>query len=258
MSGLSPRPKQASVLIVDDEKNMRITLSDILLDEGYDVTTASTGEEAVTLCDRHAFDIILMDVRMPGINGVEAFRRIRKHNEGVRVIMMSAYSVDDLKQAAIDEGAIAFLPKPLDVHKVVQLVSEVSDTAILIVENDAGVAEPLHQRLKNDGYRVSIASSPHDAIELVEQIRFDLIFIDTQLPIMNGLELYLAIRKITPTAVAIMVTGGEAEFEKLATEAVKRTAYTIVKKPLDMDQVLSMIRRITNEKTATGEVIKPA
>ena len=256
MPGQATKAKQASVLIVDDEKNMRITLSDILLDEGYDVTTASTGEEAVTLCDQHGFDIILMDVRMPGINGVEAFRRIRRHRAGVRVIMMSAYSVDDLKQAALDEGAIAFLPKPLDVHKVVRLVGEVNETAILIVENDMAVADDLQASLRSNGYRVSVANSPHDALELVEQIRFDLIFIDTQLPVMNGLELYLAIRKITPSAIAIMVTGGEAEFERLAQEAVKRTAYTIVKKPLDVDHVLGLIRRITHERANSGTVAK--
>lgn len=246
-----------SVLIVDDEKNMRITLSDILIEEGYHVTTASNGEEAVAMCEQHGFDVILMDVRMPGINGVEAFRRIRRHREGVRVIMMSAYSVDDLKQAALDEGAIAFLPKPLDVQKVVQMIGEVRDTAILIVENDEGVATSLHDSLKHSGYRVSLASSPHDALEMVEQIRFDVIFIDTQLPIMNGLELYLAIRKLTPTAVAIMLTGSEDEFERLAKEAVKRTAYTIVRKPLDVDSILAMLHRITHERVVNGEIVKP-
>lgn len=257
MTAAAPTAKSTSVLIVDDEKNMRITLSDILLEEGYSVTTASTGEEAVALCEQHGFDVILMDVRMPGINGVEAFRRIRRHREGVRVIMMSAYSVDDLKQAALEEGAIAFLPKPLDVQKVVHMIGEVRDTAILIVENDQGVATKLHDSLKDSGYRVSVANSPHDALEMVEQIRFDVVFIDTQLPIMNGLELYLAIRKLTPTAVAIMLTGNEDEFERLAKEAVKRTAYTIVKKPLVIDTVLAMIRRITIERTVNGEVKKP-
>lgn len=257
MTALATQTKATTVLIVDDEKNMRLTLSDILMEEGYHVTTASTGEEAVAMCEMHGFDVILMDVRMPGINGVEAFRRIRRHREGVRVIMMSAYSVDDLKQAALDEGAIAFLPKPLDVQKVVQMIGEVHDTAILIVENDEGVASALTDSLKNNGYRVSLANSPHDALDLVEQIRFDVVFIDTQLPIMNGLELYLAIRKLTPTAVAIMLTGNEAEFEKLAKEAVKRTAYTIVRKPLEIDSILDLIRRITLERAASGEVKKP-
>ncbi len=238
------------VLIVDDEANMRRTLSDILRDDGYDVATAGTGEEAVDMCSRQRFDIILMDVRMPGIDGVEAFRQIRRHQEAVRVIMMSAYGLEDLKRSALDEGAIAFLSKPLDVQKTIQLIDEVKDTAILVVEEDDRIADPLQGALKEQGYRVTVTKSPHDALELVEQIRFDLVFVDVNLPAMTGLELYLAIKQITPTAVAIMITGMEDEFERMAREAVRRNAYTIVKKPLDIDHILSLLERVGGRRVS--------
>jgi len=244
------------ILIVDDETNMRKTLSDILRDDGYDVSTAATGEEAVELCAREHFDIVLMDVRMPGMNGVEAFREIRRHQEGVRVILMSAYGLEELKQAALDEGAIAFLSKPLDLRQTVKLIDEVKDTAILVVEEDESISAPLQAALKQQGYRVTVTASPHDALELVEQIRFDLIFVDVNLPAMNGLELYLAIKKITPRAVAIMITGMEEEFERLAREAVHRNAYTIVKKPLELDHVLGLLERIGGRQ-ASGDTRKP-
>jgi DNA-binding NtrC family response regulator len=244
------------ILIVDDEKNMRKTLADILSGEGYEVTTAATGEEAIELCSQGGFDVILMDVRMPGIDGVEAFRRIRRHREGVRVILMSAYEVDQLKMAALDEGAIAFLTKPLDLQQVIHLIGEVKETAILVVEDDPGTADLLGGALKQQGYRVTLTQSPHDALELVEQIRFDLIFVDVNLPAMTGLELYLAIKRITPTAVAIMITGMEEEFEQLAREAVRRNAYTIVRKPLEIDHILGLLERIT-AKRASGDVRKP-
>lgn len=73
---------------------------------------------------------------------------------------------------------------------------------------------------------------------------------------MNGLELYLAIKKITPTAVAIIITGMEGEFEQIAQEAVRRNAYTIVRKPLDLDHVLGLLKRIT-ERHASGDFRKP-
>ena len=244
------------ILIVDDEKNMRKTLADILHDEGYEVATAATGDEAVELCSKSEFDVILMDVRMPGIDGVEAFRRIRRHREGVRVILMSAYDAAQLKEAALDEGAIAFLSKPLDVRKVIQLIGEVKETAILVVEDDPRTAGLLSESLKQQGYKVTVTESPHDALELVEQIRFDLIFLDVNLPAMNGLELYLAIKKITPTAAAIMITGMEAEFEQIAREAVRRNAYTFVRKPLEIDHVLGLLERITSRR-ASGDARKP-
>ena len=249
--------KTRRVLIVDDDENMRTTLADILEDEGFEVTAAATGEEAVRLCQEQGHKVVLMDVRMPGIDGVEAFRQIRRHQEGVRVILMSAYSIDALKEAALDEGAIAFLAKPLDLEKVIDLVDEVKDTAILVVEPDEDTAELLRAGLKQQGYRVTITHSAHDALELVEQIRFDLIFLDASLPAMSGLELYLAIKKISPTTVAIMITGMEEEFEAIAKEAVRRNAYTIIRKPLEIDHILSLLNRLTG-KRISGDHRKPS
>ena len=112
------------VLVVDDEKNIRTTLADILEGEGYEVCTAETGERAVKLCHRRHFDIVLMDVRMPGIDGFEAMRRITGERNNIGVIMMSAYSMTELQRVALDQGAIAFLRKPLDLERVVKLISQ--------------------------------------------------------------------------------------------------------------------------------------
>ncbi|MCH7725352.1 MAG: response regulator [Planctomycetes bacterium] len=245
-----------SVLIADDEPNMRKTLSAILRREGYDVETAADGETAVQMCARRAFDVVLLDVRMPGINGVEAFRRIRRHREGVRVILMSAYGLDELKQAALDEGAIAFLDKPLDVNKVVELISQATETAILVVEDDAETAVSLSTALEDQGCHVTVVHSPHDALEMVEQIKFDIVFIDVNLPVMNGLDLYLAIKKTTPTSVAIIITGMEKEFQRLAREAVRQTAYTIIHKPLDLDHLLTLLQKIKGQ-TVSDAIQKP-
>ena len=247
---------KGSILIVDDEPNMRVTLGDILREEGYEVATADTGERAVEMCHKHAYDVVLMDVRMPGISGVEAFREIRREQVGAKVILMTAYSVDQLKRAALDEGAIAFLPKPLNVESVLKLISEVKSTAILVVEDDLSTASTLNDNLKKKGYRVTVTGSPHNALELVEQIRFDIIFIDAKLPAMNGLELYLAIKEITPTSTAIMMTGNEKEFEEIAKEAVRRTAYTVLKKPLDIDNVLGLLERLSGQRIS-AEIRKP-
>ncbi len=112
------------VLVVDDERNMRTTLADILEDAGFDVSTADCGEKAVKMCGKRAFDAVLMDVRMPGIDGVEAFRLIKRKDQAVRVIMMSAYSMHELQSLAMREGAIGFLKKPLDLARVIALIGE--------------------------------------------------------------------------------------------------------------------------------------
>jgi two-component system, NtrC family, response regulator HydG len=245
------------VLVVDDEPNMRKTLSAILRDEGYEVQTADNGEQAVELCKQHLFDVVLMDVRMPKLDGVEAFRRIRRHQEGVRVILMSAYREDQLKREALDDGAIAFIDKPLDVERVIRLIGETTETAILVVADDQDTVKTISESLQRQQYHVTTVSTPHDALEIAEQIRFDIVFIDVQLASMNGLDLYLAIRRITPSAIAIMVSGMEEEFLRVARDAVRRTAFTIINKPIDLDHLFDLLNRIQRQR-ASDALYKPA
>ena len=244
------------ILVVDDEKNMRTTLTDILTDEGYHVDAVGSGEAAVECCQKTSYDVILMDVRMSGIDGVEAFRRIRRHRQGVRVILMSAYPVEELKRVARDEGAIAFLPKPLNIDSVINLIDEARGTAILVVDDDEPTTTALHDALRGQGYRISVAHSPQDALEMVGQVRFDLVMINAGLQEMNGLELYLAIKQISPTAVAIMMAEMREEFEQIARAAVEKTAYAVIHKPLDFDRVLPLLREVTRQRLS-GTLQKP-
>ena len=117
-------PHPTSILVVDDHSAMRSTLRDILQDEGYEVHSASSGEEAVDVFEGGNFDAVLMDVRMQGINGVEAFRRMKSLSNSVKVILMSAFSVDEIKEESLEEGAVAFLPKPLDTENLIDLIGE--------------------------------------------------------------------------------------------------------------------------------------
>ena len=115
-------PEGTSILIVDDSASFRQTLSLILKCKGYSVVTAGTGEEAIEAVARNSFCVTFMDVRMPRMNGLETFRRIREIRPKAVVMMMTAYAVEDLVQAALREGACGVLYKPLDIEKVLALI----------------------------------------------------------------------------------------------------------------------------------------
>jgi len=88
--------KKASVLIVDDNVSLCKTLSLILRHKGYDVATAADGSEAIMRVEERLFDMIFMDIKMPLMDGVETYRRIKRIRPEAAVMMMTAYAVEDL------------------------------------------------------------------------------------------------------------------------------------------------------------------
>ena len=115
----------ASILVVDDNINLCNSMSLILEHKGYSVTTAVDGLEAIDRVSERSFDITFMDIKMPVMDGVKAYRRIKQIRPGAVVIMMTAYSLEDLLEEALQEGAYAALYKPLDMGKVLGMVDEI-------------------------------------------------------------------------------------------------------------------------------------
>jgi len=80
------------ILVVDDEKNIRLTLSDILMDEGYEVVSVETGEKALTILSHEWIDLVILDVKLPGIDGIQVFREAKKSHSDIDVLMISGHS----------------------------------------------------------------------------------------------------------------------------------------------------------------------
>jgi len=116
---------ETSILIVDDNIGQCKTMSFILKRNGYAVTTADNGSEALAIVEKSPFDLIFMDIKMPLMNGVEAYKQIKNIRPEARVIMMTAYAVEDLVEEAINNNAYTCLYKPLDMSEVLDLTSEI-------------------------------------------------------------------------------------------------------------------------------------
>lgn len=239
--------KSLSILVVDDHPGMCMTLRDILEEEGYRVATATSGRQALEICANQTFDLVLLDVRMPDLNGVEVFRELKNYAVDSRVIMMSAYPVEDLKRDALREGAIAFLEKPVDVEFVLKLIQDAEQPPVLVVMDDRTERETLAAELKTRKYRTYTVGAPEDALELARQILFHIILIDTKLHNMSALDLYLALKEITPKSVTVLFAETDEKFVRLAEEAVRRSAYTFLTKPLDLDKLFAILEIIQKQ-----------
>jgi two-component system, NtrC family, response regulator HydG len=128
---------QVKILIVDDEESHRIMLRAVLKDEGYGVAEAADGMEAIRAVEKEALDLILMDLRMTSMDGIEALTEIRKISPNVPVLIMTAYASVKTAVEALKAGAFDYLTKPLDIEELKVLIEKALENYHLRTENMA-------------------------------------------------------------------------------------------------------------------------
>jgi DNA-binding NtrC family response regulator len=194
-----------------------------------------------------------MDIKMPGIDGVQTFREVKKIDPKAAVIMMTAYSVEDLVKEALEEGAYAVVYKPFDIDRIVDIIEELlKDVLILVVDEQFADREALKAILEDKGYRVATAKDGTEAIEMVRSQHYDIIFLDVSLPDMNGVETFERVKKIDPKATVIMMSGYTEE--ELVSRAVREGAYACIYKPFDMKKVIALIENIIRRRNNVSAV----
>jgi len=140
--GTGPR-----VLLVDDEEKFLDLLSQRLGTRGIDADTATSGEDALTKIREKNLDVIILDVMMPGMGGIETLKRIRKENPEVQIIMLTGQGTVEKSVQAMKEGAIDFLEKPVDIAKLLERIENArQQKTLLVMKNIEEKVKDLTQR----------------------------------------------------------------------------------------------------------------
>ena len=138
--------KKLNILIIEDSQSQREMLRDFLLKEGHLVTDAENGEKGIMMVQSGHFDLILLDYKMPGMNGMEVLRQIKAINPEIDVVIITAYSTIETAVGAMKAGAIDYITKPIEFDELLFLVDRVAERRTLIRENDI-----MRQQLKETG-----------------------------------------------------------------------------------------------------------
>jgi DNA-binding NtrC family response regulator len=244
-------------MIVDDNVNLSKMMACILTLKGYKVTVANCGLEALELVkDCPKIDLVFMDIKMPDINGVETYKRLKTMLPEVRVVMMTAYAVEELIQEALREGAQGVIYKPFDFDQIESLIGNLTTThdeaRILVVDDEVGTRKTFHRILTRKGYTVLSAGSGEEAIQLAQKNIFDIMFVDMKLPGIDGLDTYLSVKEIHPEVVAIVVTGHAVDMANRIERLLLSSAYSCLYKPLDMTQVFGLLDEVITQREAGG------
>ena len=126
-----------TILIVDDEKNYLLVLSAVLEDEGYEVLTALNGPEALKIQKRSDLDLILTDMKMPGMNGIELLESVKEIDPDLPVIMMTAHGTVDKAVEAMQKGAYSYILKPFANDRLIIYVNKIGGCVMRLNHNTA-------------------------------------------------------------------------------------------------------------------------
>jgi two-component system, NtrC family, response regulator HydG len=238
------------ILLVDDNEAFLDSTKDVLEEEGYDIVTASSGNEAIKRVETQPFDLILMDIKMPGLSGVEAFVEIKKRTPGIKVIMCTAYIVEALIKKALTEGAYAVLNKPFEMNLLFRTIDNALGSprfgaSILVADKDLALCARLQDLLASEGNTVLVANDGHTALELANGRKFDILLIEADLPLIKGPELHSLIKAKQPDLVATIIMGASQDMSQdLNSRLAREKGLTKLTKPLDLAQLKELLDSI--------------
>jgi two-component system, NtrC family, response regulator HydG len=237
---------EPSILVVDDEPDIRENLRDILSDLGYAVDTAADGPSALQLVREKHYDVALLDLRMPGMDGLELYRRIKEIRAGTVAMIVTAYAADDTAQAALEAGAWKIVSKPVDFSFLLELIGEALDQpVVLVIDDDVDMCESLWDILRERGYRVYLAHDSEQAAERIREQEYQVVLIDMKLPRTNGAEVFSMVRRWNPQTRTVLITGHRGDMERKVEEVMQQGANAVCFKPFNMDQLLETIQNLS-------------
>ncbi len=184
--------KKPSILVVDDKLAMRESLKDWLREDGYEVGLAAGGEEAIVKAKEKTWDVVLLDLKMPGMDGLETMKRLKEVSADTEILMMTAYATVDTAVQAMKEGAFDYLVKPFDPDEIELQIKKILSHKELVLENIL-----LRKKLE-EKYHYDEIIGKSDAMQ----------------------EIFELIGRVAPTDSTVLITGETGTGKELIAQAI--------------------------------------
>jgi DNA-binding NtrC family response regulator len=230
-------------LVVDDDRMMARTLCDVLRAHGWDASAVNSGEAAVELVAAARFEVVLMDVRMEGMTGVDALREMRRLRPTQKVILMTAYTAADLLAQAEREGALRILSKPVAIPNLIEMLEHdgaLSSRRVLVVDDNREYLATLCAVIERAGYAVSDARTLDEAVATLEADHPAVVVLDHRLDNVDLTDSIIAIKRVSP-AVAVILYSGHVDVRDAASEVPAAWITSCLQKPFPPEHLVELL-----------------
>ncbi len=193
------------VLVVDDDRDLASGIADMLEAEGHRAVMAGSGEAAIEVARERAFDMIFLDVKLPGMTGIDALRELRETQGQARVVLMTGYRIDNLLTEAVKTGGLTVLTGAATAPRMLEHLRDVGPGGIvLLVAENGSLGASLEESLTGQGLKTRLART-EAAAESAASAGLDVLILDLQRPISRILEAYLALQDLDPAVTVVMI-----------------------------------------------------
>lgn len=235
-----------SILVVDDDQDAGQNLGDILLDLGYQVSVASDPFNALEMARTQKYNIALLDLKMPGMDGLTLATKLKEQNCSLIVILTTAYANKDTLAAAHRTGIWKVFPKPLELKQIIpSLLEAAQQPLVLLIEDDVELCRSLSDLLQDQGYRVCFATETGKALACLRDSDFQVVLIDMRLPGGFGDEVFEKVRCISDRVRVVLSTGYRHEMEDRIQRTLAAGADAVCYKPFQFPELLATLERLT-------------
>jgi two-component system, NtrC family, response regulator HydG len=235
-----------NILIVDDDADNAQSLAELFELEGHRVSMVHNGEDAIRAFIDNTYDLAFMDVMMPGKNGVESFIEIKRLKPQARVVMMTGYSVEQLLQQAIENGALGVLTKPMQPKKILDMIAEVGPKGVVVAAARTGSDDAMRMSevLRAAGHVCHVVRSTADVLLNPPRNKHDVLIYDLHKPLIEGMSMYtdLRLRGLCTPTIILADTDEPAEDVQSLFKDFRATG--VLNKPFDPDQLLKKLQQL--------------
>jgi len=241
--------------MVDDEREFLQAVGPGLVRRGFEVTLAESGVRALELLASRSFDVVVLDVKMPGVDGVEVFRQVKARHPELPVIMLTGHGSIQQAFETSREGVQEYLTKPCDVETLAQVVREAVERSaaweraaesagkemdLLLVDDDVEFTRSIAPALERRGIRVRVSHDGQQALETVRDRSFPVAVVDVVMPGMDGLTLLDRLHEEDPLLEVVILTGNPRVGD--VRRGLKEGAFDYLIKPCKVEDLARTVR----------------